>query len=550
MSNQRGRRFWALITIAIMLGSALGFGGGYLVGATTALGSWSGSWFTEAYGNFTTGLRLPFTTSGRLLVAGTGGFVTNYAGLTYDSTHGLSSSTWVNTTTGVNTGAYYLGSTDVTPILQYPEQPYSYTVWGEPPSAPTMYYAKSGDALATVTSNADADILIQNCINAVDSVYRGIVELKEGYYVIDNTIILKPRLTLRGAGITATIIHLANNANCDMLYFDQTVAQAAFIRIEDLRLDGNVPNQASGNGVNFTYHAPATSVMDCTFSNVWVYAKGDGFLVTPNSWGLKIFNCLSEYGGGSGFNLDGTSQAYIAFNYASEHTGMGYDIIATYSTITNNVAMVNHDTNFYIQTNNCDISNNISIGDSSYPNKGFYLQSSIGGTVFSSNVAYKSASCDYDIQTVKNGIISNDISRDGGNTGFRIRTCEYSEISNNVAYNSATTSFNIANTNTNCLIKNNIQSGTGTWTVVLGTGTKINGNIGYVTENSGVATVYNTNTTVVINPGMSVTPTTITVSADFAGAPWVSTITSGTSVTITFTNPGATKHIFWRCSVP
>ena len=72
-------------------------------------------------------------------------------------------------------------------------------------------------------------------------------------------------------------------------------------------------------------------------------------------------------------------------------------------------------------------------------------------------------------------------------------------------------------------------------------------NIGFVTENTGSVTVYNTNTTVVITPGLASNATSITITPSWDGSPYISA-SDVTTFTVTFTDPTATKTIYWTAT--
>lgn len=104
------------------------------------------------------------------------------------------------------------------------------------------------------------------------------------------------------------------------------------------------------------------------------------------------------------------------------------------------------------------------------------------------------------------------------------------------------------------LIKgNNVRNNTTAITKV-GANTKIDGNMGYVTENSGSATLLNANTTIAVAHGCDATPTVILIT--FAENPdnaigdwWVDTV-GATNFTFNGVDPGASNlDFYWEAKV-
>jgi hypothetical protein len=95
---------------------------------------------------------------------------------------------------------------------------------------------------------------IQNALNGLGSP-GGTVFLPPGYGSIDATIVLPSRCTLRGAGHYATVLQLADTANCHMIanYVSSngtTDPNGMFCGVMDLALDGRGAHQTTGG----TYH--------------------------------------------------------------------------------------------------------------------------------------------------------------------------------------------------------------------------------------------------------------------------------------------------------
>jgi len=93
----------------------------------------------------------------------------------------------------------------------------------------------------------------------------------------------------------------------------------------------------------------------------------------------------------------------------------------------------------------------------------------------------------------------------------------------------------------NCIIKHNETTGM----TILGTGHVFRDNSGYVTENYGDSTITDTNTSVVVSHGLSVTPTYINLTADGDETIWFSNITS-TQFTVNRTASSGARNFSWE----
>jgi len=106
----------------------------------------------------------------------------------------------------------------------------------------------------------------------------------------------------------------------------------------------------------------------------------------------------------------------------------------------------------------------------------------------------------------------------------------------------------------NTIENGNFRNQSGTPIITVGTNTKVRNNTGYITENSGKATLLNSNTTIAVAHGLSATPTVILIT--FAENPtnaigdwWVDTV-GATYFTFNGVDPGASNLDFmWEAKV-
>lgn len=149
--------------------------------------------------------------------------------------------------------------------------------------------------------------------------------------------------------------------------------------------------------------------------------------------------------------------------------------------------------------------------------------------------------------------------------GITLYASDYNTVVNNQCWDNQKAGgyYNIQETDASSdynIIKDNIVSidgGTGATPTVatVGAHTRVANNIGYVTENSGTATVANASTSIVVNHGLAATPTDIQISP--AENPtnavtywWVDTLTASNFTINVNADPGASNlDFYWRAVV-
>jgi len=169
--------------------------------------------------------------------------------------------------------------------------------------------------LVQICDGADDQAEINAAINALPAT-GGTVILSEGTYSISAPIVLVKNCALRGVGGGKAVqITLANNSDCNMIYFQQTDATSSFIYVGYLLLLGNKANQASGHGILFEWDG-ANVLKDFEIERVYVNAcKEDGIKV-DHGWGGHIHGCNSESNDGYAYYTHG-NQIYVHDCYGS-----------------------------------------------------------------------------------------------------------------------------------------------------------------------------------------------------------------------------------------
>jgi parallel beta-helix repeat protein len=277
---------------------------------------------------------------------------------------------------------------------------------------------------------------INAAINALPT-SGGRVLLLEGTYNISGTItILKNYVTLEGQG-AGTKLFLVNGANCHAIQVGNGSTALEGIRIANLRIDGNKANQT-------------TSV-----HGIYFYGAS-GYLITKSG----IENCIVENCANTGIYLYYSNNNIIAENQANSNWGAG--IYLYYSN--NNVITGNQTNSTYYY--------------------GIYLISS-NNNIIAENQAISNRIDGFYIYLANNNIIiGNQVNSTTNGSGMGILHSSYNIVIGNECQGNNGYGINIvgSNSNNNLVVKNYLTGNTSGALSNAGTGTIIEGNIGYSTE--------------------------------------------------------------------
>ena len=163
---------------------------------------------------------------------------------------------------------------------------------------------------------------IQAAIDAAAADGGGVVYIPAGTYVT-GPLVIKNQVWIRGAGIYATTLKLADSSDDNLLTSykaTSTESNALLWAVQDLRLDGNKSNQASGSGIYVELSSSQTAgdvVNDARWliDNVFIEnCKEHGFeQVSSRSEGriinLHVFDC-----DGHGFRIAGSDTFIVSSN--------------------------------------------------------------------------------------------------------------------------------------------------------------------------------------------------------------------------------------------
>ena len=435
---------------------------------------------------------------------------------------------------------YYLDGVNKTPIFKYPQQDYSYLITTDG----TNYYAKNGTTGAIDYSGANASVVIQASIDAVPAGNRGgVIQFSGGIFTltkqvgkttaIDLASNPTAAIWLRGEGIHATRLVLANNQDCNVIEYKTTETQASWRSVTDLTIDGNKDNQSSGHGI-YMERVGAAVVFDTRFHNVFVRdAKQHGWYLR-HTWGSHITSCLAEFCGESGIYISG-GQSYVDKFYSAYNGDNGIEFRADRSHLVNSQTVQSDDHGVIIQGDYNTI-------------QGVYV-GTWGQRAANTFIAFQVSS-----DSRKNSINGVHIIGDGTtNTyrGFAVDGDDNIFTENTIETVSDDDVYLAVGADNNIFTANNIEGSI----TDSGTGNKISDNQGYVTENIGTATVLNGTTSIVITHGLDYTPTSgnteWTVSylenpTNDCGSWYINTFTSTQATIHVFRDPGVSNlDIAW-----
>jgi len=390
------------------------------------------------------------------------------------------------------------------------------------------------------------------------------VVLSEGTFTIAVSINIKSNVYLEGQGL-ATVLFLAANADCAVIL---PSAARTYCTVSRLRIDGNKANQtntANTHGIHFA------SVTGGRIEDVYVVSCKKHGIVLQSSSGCVVAHNTSNSNDGSSIFLTGSSNNRIIGNHCESNTqdGLGMQSASNNCIIEGNAFLSNlydgfaHTGNigtvvkgnecisntlsglaFNLDSRNCLVVGNISGGNG---HSGIYLGGSYRNTVCGNNI-YNNSVGNSDTysgihlaaitgtNSTRNIIIGNHINDTQGTP-----TQKY-------GYNEADSSQNY-----NTIIGNHTQGNVSSHMNVQGANDIVRDNLGYVTENSGTATVANGQTTVTVTHGLATTPTRVQVTPTLlsnAASFWVTAKGATTFVINVNADPGAGTATFdWRAVV-
>ena len=179
---------------------------------------------------------------------------------------------------------------------------------------------------------------IQDALDWLEAEYgEGLLGIKTGTYEVDERIDVPENVSIQGNGMTVSIISLMDNSDCDILYFAGNDATKSYIR--DLGIDGNIDNQASGNGL---------VVKTNDFSVYGVHIKDikeDGIVINQDN--CDILSCRIDNAGANGIVVEPDGDYVINPKIFGCYIG----------TIASNAIRLQGDATYTVQKANCGNNN-------------------------------------------------------------------------------------------------------------------------------------------------------------------------------------------------
>lgn len=390
--------------------------------------------------------------------------------------------------------------------------------------------------------NTDAATVINNAITALTN--GGSIIVTEGNYTITTSIKLKSRISIKGSA-KSTILKLEDNADCDLITLDNYLVHST--AIESLILYGNKDSNKKGRGIyldntgagyNFVYCDPQHKILNVFINkfpgdglvltgdnreaqlvNVYVYwCEGDGFHIGGGDH--KLLSCVAGQNGRAGFAIELTNQLVNCkafgngINATFRHRGGFYIGTGRNNVLTNCYAQDNYQHGFVLSGSTCI--SNILVGCSGEAN-GYSRQSNSAGIYINGAV-----NC-----SIIAGV-------------FTDRHLESSKTQDYGIW--------LTGNSTNCSIINNNLLGNKLESMrndATGTGNIVKYNIGYRTENGGMATGASP---ITIPHELVATPTYVLVTAEGSEPCRISYTKDATNITV-YHDAGRSITVSWYAEV-
>jgi parallel beta-helix repeat protein len=459
----------------------------------------------------------------------------------------------------------------------YPESEASYVMWVDG----ATYYAKNGHT-GQVTSNVNAVTLINSL--------SGDVYIKSGLYNITSAILPGNNAKIEGAG-WSTILKAKNG------FTDKAVILVdgkANVTIANLQINGNKANQVAvgddeyQDGIKCESYAHRVLIENCYVHD----CKYIGFListldgpcndiVTSNCWGnsnaddgfhchggydLKYIGCTADSNTNQGFYFYATYRTQLDSCTAKDNGSSGFEIQgASYDMELNSCVSTGAAVNnaiFLYQASKINIENCIVTHAGGW---GIHLEQSNYSTIKGcqiNNIMFYGVLIEGSSNNIIEGNEIIDVGLTGTNTidsiylKTEVNPSTYNTIINNImiATGGTKSRYGIyevdANQNYNIILGNRISTmGTGAINS-LGINDIVHYNIGFITENSGTATLLNTAASIYVPHGCSFTPTAQQITITYTENPtnaatyWYVGNCSATGFTLYHNDPGASNLDF------
>lgn len=299
---------------------------------------------------------------------------------------------------------------------------------------------------AIVDPSGDYDFTdIQDAIDAVETLGRGIIFVRPGTYSLSTPLVIqKNDVILLGQG-SASIITLDNNVNDDVIQLEATSGLLERVSVLNLKIDGNGANQTDGRGIHGIKSGAGTGISNITIRNLEITAAKKDAIDFESTVDAK--ECLVEN------NYIHDNLSYGIF------IGDGEDNL-----ITNNIFKDNTSIQIYFNSgkHNMAINNRIEGGTT-----GIRMSNGETQDVISGNLIYNCSGDGILLQdNVSHTIVEGNFIDTAGGSGIQATgftgVCRYNVISDNAILNSDDEGIEMYNNSDNAaqVSKNTISNNT------------------------------------------------------------------------------------------
>ncbi len=363
-----------------------------------------------------------------------------------------------------------------------------------------------------VCDGVDDQVTIQAAIDALPG--GGIISFMGGDFSISAPIEYAENTIFQGAGFYTTKLKLANGANCNMFEFYKTATNSEnfFNVFRDLYLDGNFVNNTQGTGIEGRDY-----IHDAIISGCFLLGFAEYDIYLRYGWNIRIENTIFEhspvglFARGQDIAVSNSKFLYNTEGIESQTQDFRVNSCFFYNLLETQTNHIDIQWSKYIDINNC----------------GFCFGSGAGT---------------------------------GANNIYMSGTTGYVNIHDNFFYGANQANHSIYNAISSDLGKNKIHDNVfeafldkpiaGTLSTI-----DIRDNVGFVTENSGTASLLSATTSIAVTHGLAVTP----VAGDIVIVPmetwgnmtkfWVDTYTATQFTIHADIAPGADTDFAWKAIV-
>lgn len=427
--------------------------------------------------------------------------------------------------------------------------------WKNNPEA----FIHTSDYGVTANGSTNDAAAFQQAIDAAIAAGKP-VRIQPGTILIGTPLVISGSVTIIGSGREASILKATNGLNDYVIKFTGGTPGTGIVgtHFADFAIDGNCVNQTGGGGIL------ANGAVQCSFERLHLYSVYDwGLQLGPMTGGgfghhNRVVSCLFDnsqasagYGGGA-TTTSNDENWFIVCDF--EFLGGDSNPVDN-----NPIMLYDHSGLQYIANCNFVSGGNNCIAVRIQNTKGTKIVGCIFDGVSGDGVFIAASRC-----IVTNNVFSG--TGDNGNAAASSVHTQYGATNNIIAHNIFESSAianrlrshvreeQIGNSGPNLIVNNTMTTLNFAPTVAAiesaGNNTVVRGNLGWVTESNGTATIANGTTSIAVAHGLSTTPVLSTIAVtptnNLGNATkfWVSGATASQFTITVDSNPGATTATF------